>query len=110
MTAFLVIPYSGRDGQLLSGSFFCLSDKKSLFGRRGHTPAETGLKERFHGEEGSKDGPEGASTARSVLRAGRGSPDPPGGGENRVKDTGEEQTSFAARAQPFAYIITGSVS
>jgi hypothetical protein len=27
-----------------------------------------------------------------------------------VKDTGEEQTSPAASAQPFAYIITGSTS
>jgi hypothetical protein len=47
------------------------SDKKSLFGRRGHTPAVTCLKERFHGGEGSKDRLEGASTARSVLRAGQ---------------------------------------
>ena len=29
------------------------TDKKSLFGRRGHPPAVTGLKERFHGGEGS---------------------------------------------------------
>ena len=52
----------------------------------------------------------GQAQRESLLRAGRGSPGPPGGGENRVKDTGEEQTSPAASAQPFAYVITGSVS
>jgi len=45
-----------------------------------------------------------------VLRAVRGCPGLPGGRGNRVRDTGEEQTSPATSAQPFAYIITGSVS
>jgi hypothetical protein len=43
-----------------------VTDKKSLFGRRGHPPAETGLKEGFHGEEGSKDGLDGASNLLGI--------------------------------------------
>lgn len=58
----------------------------------------------------AKPGWRGQAQRQGVLRAGRGCPDLPGGGGNRVRDTGEEQTSPATSAQPFAYIITGSVS
>lgn len=33
-----------------------LTDKKSLFGWRGHTPVEIGLNERFHGKNGAIGG------------------------------------------------------
>ncbi len=35
---------------------FYSTDKKSLFGRYGHTPGKTVLKERLHGIEGARTG------------------------------------------------------
>jgi hypothetical protein len=62
------------------------------------------------GKKVAKTGRRGQARRQGLLRAGRGCPGPPGEGGNRVRDTGEEQTSPATSAQPFAYIITGSVS
>ena len=86
------------------------TDKKSLFGQRRHSPTGTDLEEHFHGEKIAKSGWRSQKQRESHLQAGRGSPGLLGGGGNRVRDTGEEQTCPAASAQPFAYIITGSVS
>jgi len=58
----------------------------------------------------AKTGWMGQAQRQGLLRAGRGCLGPPGGGGNRVRDTVEEQTSPVTSAQPFAYIITASVS
>jgi hypothetical protein len=61
-------------------------------------------------EKVAKPGWRGQAQRESLLWAGRGCPGPPGGGGNRVRGTCEEETSPATSAQPFAYVITGSVS
>ncbi len=54
------------------------------------------------GKKVAKAGWRSQEQRESLLRAGRGCPGLPGGDGNRVRDTGEEQTSPAAIAQPFA--------
>ena len=93
--------------RLPKGPFRRIFNKKSLFGRHGHAPVETGLKKRFHALKVS-DGADGSRTrAPPAVR-----PMPRTARRGLVCRSwyGKRQTRPATRAQPFAYIITGSVS
>ena len=85
-------------------------DKQSLFGRGGHVHLKTDLKQRFHGPEhagiGLDSQDRGGSTLVEVPRQGweRARPG------FAVRDADRGHTGPTVRAQPFAYIMTGSVS
>ncbi len=85
-------------------------DKQSLFGRGGHIPLKTVLKQRFHGPEHARIGLDSQDRGRSTLFKA-----PRQGWERArprfaARDANRGHTGPAARVQPLAYIMTGSAS
>jgi hypothetical protein len=87
-----------------------LIDKQSLFGRGGHMRLKTVLEQRFHGAEDGGIGMGSQDRGRITLF------NAPRQGWERARlclcryGRGLRQTGPAARSQPFAYAMTGSVS
>jgi hypothetical protein len=85
-------------------------DKQSLFGRGGHLRLKTVLKQGFHGAEDAGIGMGSQDRVRITLFKA-----PRQGWERArpgfaVRDADRGHTGPTVRAQPFAYIMTGSVS